>query len=69
MDTEPQKQAMNQALRDKDYRAAVKESEEVLGENFVDLDAHSVELTAYYEQQRNDLAEVQKLSLAGSEVQ
>jgi hypothetical protein len=64
-DTEPQKQAMNQALRDKNYQGAVKEAEEVLRKNFVDLDAHSVELTAYHEQQRNDLADVQNHILDG----
>ena len=59
-DTEPQKQAMNQALRDKDYKRALEKAEEVLLENFVDLDAHSAEFTAYHEQQRNDLADLQK---------
>ena len=59
-DTEPQKQAMNQALRDKDYKRALEKAEEVLLENFVDLDGHSAEFTAYHEQQRNDLADLQK---------
>jgi hypothetical protein len=62
-DTEPQKQAMSLALRDKDYKKAVEKAEEVLLETFVDLDAHSAEFTAFHEQQQNDLAERQKYIL------
>lgn len=49
-DTDPQKKAMNQALRDKDYEKTIKIAEEVLRENFVDMDAQYAEYVAYREQ-------------------
>jgi Domain of unknown function (DUF4919) len=63
--TDPQKLAMNQALRDKDYKKALEQAESVLHEEFVSLDAHSAESIIYREEGQSEKADRQNWILEG----
>lgn len=64
-DTDPQKKAMNEALRNKDFGKALENAEIVLKNNFVDMDAHYCEYAAYREQQKGEQADAEKYILGG----
>jgi hypothetical protein len=61
---DPQKQAMNQVLRDKDYKKALEEAESVLHEEFVNVDARSAESFIYREEGQSEKADRQNWILA-----
>lgn len=64
-DTDVQKRAMNQALRDLDYAEVLKNAEQVLQQNFVDLEAHHAEFLAYRELHQAAAAHRQNLIVGG----
>jgi len=64
-DTDAQKKAMSQALRDQDYKSVLENAQAVLQQDFVDIDAHFAEYTAYRELKQSEQTEREKYIVAG----